>query len=359
MEQKSPHEALSAAECATRTGLTIRALRLYERHGLIKPYRTNKNWRIYRLNEIERLNEIIILKGFGLPLAQIAQLLAGKQTSIETLLAVQAEALTQQKKRIDINLATIAKLRSELSVGGASVSTLVQLAKEITMNNSARDQIAWKRYEQARPRNEIKLSADVLKQYVGFFRLDDAVIITINAIENGIEISLTGQPFFALHPEALDKFFSKQIPLQFTFEQNETGNVSSLTLHQSGMEILATRISEEEAKIASRQLEARVSGNIPLPASERVLRTIITEAQSEIFNETRFSPELAQAIRDQIPVIGREFAKLGAMKAVAFKGVAPDGFDVYDVNFENGDQNWRIYMPDDRIVSGLFFRPNL
>ena len=84
MEQKSPHEALSAAECATRTGLTIRALRLYERHGLIEPYRTNKNWRIYRLNEIERLNEIIILKGFVLPLAQIAQLLAGKQTSIET-----------------------------------------------------------------------------------------------------------------------------------------------------------------------------------------------------------------------------------------------------------------------------------
>ena len=31
---------LSAAECASRTGLTVRALRVYERQGLIKPPRS-------------------------------------------------------------------------------------------------------------------------------------------------------------------------------------------------------------------------------------------------------------------------------------------------------------------------------
>jgi hypothetical protein len=30
-------EPLNTAECARRTGLTVRALRVYERHGLIKP----------------------------------------------------------------------------------------------------------------------------------------------------------------------------------------------------------------------------------------------------------------------------------------------------------------------------------
>jgi hypothetical protein len=33
-------EYLTAAECAARTGLTVRALRVYERYGLIAPPRT-------------------------------------------------------------------------------------------------------------------------------------------------------------------------------------------------------------------------------------------------------------------------------------------------------------------------------
>ena len=30
-------ESIGASECARRTGLTVRALRVYERHGLIEP----------------------------------------------------------------------------------------------------------------------------------------------------------------------------------------------------------------------------------------------------------------------------------------------------------------------------------
>ena len=32
---------MNAAECARRTGLTVRALRVYERHGLIEPARSD------------------------------------------------------------------------------------------------------------------------------------------------------------------------------------------------------------------------------------------------------------------------------------------------------------------------------
>jgi DNA-binding transcriptional MerR regulator len=79
MDRKQTTETwLAAAECAARTGLTVRALRLYERHGLIAPRRTLKNWRLYGIKDIERLNEIIILKGFGLSLTQIAKLLRGQ-----------------------------------------------------------------------------------------------------------------------------------------------------------------------------------------------------------------------------------------------------------------------------------------
>jgi DNA-binding transcriptional MerR regulator len=63
---------LTAAECAQRIGLTVRALRLYEQHGLITPRRTVKNWRCYGAGEIARLNEVLTLKRLGLSLSRIA-----------------------------------------------------------------------------------------------------------------------------------------------------------------------------------------------------------------------------------------------------------------------------------------------
>lgn len=37
---------LTAVECARRTGVTVRALRVYERNGPIRPRRTEKGWRL-------------------------------------------------------------------------------------------------------------------------------------------------------------------------------------------------------------------------------------------------------------------------------------------------------------------------
>jgi DNA-binding transcriptional MerR regulator len=64
-------EYLTAAECAARTGLTVRALRVYERYGLIAPPRTAGSWRLYGPEELMRLNTIRVLKAAGLTLAQI------------------------------------------------------------------------------------------------------------------------------------------------------------------------------------------------------------------------------------------------------------------------------------------------
>lgn len=75
---------LSASECARRMGLSVRALRLYERCGLISPRRTGKQWRLYGANDIARLNEVLALKTLGLSLSSIAELLQGKPpTSVE------------------------------------------------------------------------------------------------------------------------------------------------------------------------------------------------------------------------------------------------------------------------------------
>src|SRR5690348_15051292 len=67
-------EWLTAAECALRTGLTVRALRVYESYGLITPGRSAAGWRRYGAQELLKLNEIGLLKILGLTLNQIRDL---------------------------------------------------------------------------------------------------------------------------------------------------------------------------------------------------------------------------------------------------------------------------------------------
>ncbi len=357
MENTTPEFTLSAAECAAETGLSVKALRLYERHGLITPYRTFKNWRVYGAREIERLNEVIILKGFGLSLARIAELLAGKETNLESVLSAQTETLTRQRDRIDRSIETIEKLRAELTGGEASVATLVQLAKEMTMTQAASDQTAWKVYEQARPRTEIVIDAIFLTKYCGFYRLNDGIIVTVELRENCIQISLTGQPFIPMVPEAADKFFCRHMPLQVSFERDVSDTILQLTLHQSGHEINAQRISPDDAAKSIEMLAERISREMPFPTSEAILRQLIEDALRGIFDETRLTPELGQAVRNQFPLMASEFEKIGNLLSLDFKGVGQDGWDGYDAVFTNGKQEWRIYMQDSCIVSGLLFRP--
>ncbi len=93
MRSVSPDDIiLTAAEWAGRMNIAVRALRVYERHGLISPPRTGKNWRLYGAREIARLNEILALKHLGLSLTRIAALLAGKSTDLVHLLALQRQS---------------------------------------------------------------------------------------------------------------------------------------------------------------------------------------------------------------------------------------------------------------------------
>jgi DNA-binding transcriptional MerR regulator len=68
---------LTAAECARRTGLSVRALRVYETRGFIRPARTDKGWRLYSREDLERLAAVATLKSLGLSLGEIGKTLKG------------------------------------------------------------------------------------------------------------------------------------------------------------------------------------------------------------------------------------------------------------------------------------------
>jgi DNA-binding transcriptional MerR regulator len=128
---------LSAAECAARTGLTVRALRVYERHGLIHPPRSAKGWRRYGAVELTRLNTIVILKALGLTLAQIKAVQAETSPSLLRILEIHAQSWGEKRAAADRALALVAaaqvRLRAQQEL---SIDELCDLIKRIEANRN-------------------------------------------------------------------------------------------------------------------------------------------------------------------------------------------------------------------------------
>jgi MerR family transcriptional regulator, thiopeptide resistance regulator len=133
---------LSPAETAKRFGISIKALRLYEQHGLLKPLRaangsTGAAWRVYGSDQVARLHQILALKRLGLSLGQIGDLLVGRD-ALDPILAVQERVLANDRERITRALTLIRKARTKLASGDIlSIDDLATLTQETVMTNQS------------------------------------------------------------------------------------------------------------------------------------------------------------------------------------------------------------------------------
>jgi DNA-binding transcriptional MerR regulator len=133
---------LSPAETAKRFGISIKALRLYEQHGLLRPLRTANGstgaaWRVYGSDQLARLHQILTLKRLGLSLGQIGGLLVG-ENALDPILAAQERVLTKDSERITRALTLIRKARIKLAAGDIlSIDDLATLTQETAMTKQS------------------------------------------------------------------------------------------------------------------------------------------------------------------------------------------------------------------------------
>lgn len=124
---------LSPTETASRFGVSIKALRLYEQHGLLTPLRSEAGWRTYGPDQIARLHQILALKRPGLPLARIGELLAGPDT-LAAVLELQEQVLARDSEQLYRALTLVREARAKLRSGQAlSIDDLADLTKETVM----------------------------------------------------------------------------------------------------------------------------------------------------------------------------------------------------------------------------------
>jgi MerR family transcriptional regulator, thiopeptide resistance regulator len=106
---------LKIGELARRTGLTVRTLHHYDDIGLLSPSgRSASGYRLYDIHDIERLHRIQALRQLDIPLAEIATLLQGDTTDLQTVIDRQISALEHQARRALQLRDRLAQLRNRI-----------------------------------------------------------------------------------------------------------------------------------------------------------------------------------------------------------------------------------------------------
>jgi DNA-binding transcriptional MerR regulator len=124
---------LSPSEAAKALGVSAKALRIYERHGLLKPIRSAAGWRAYGRTEIERAAEIATLRALGFSLTQIGRVLRGEPDGLESALAAHQSTLELRIRTLADAVEAIRAIRVDLAHGKAPcVNELARVARPVS-----------------------------------------------------------------------------------------------------------------------------------------------------------------------------------------------------------------------------------
>ena len=140
MYEASNIRYLSPAETAKALGVTVRALRVYEQKGLVRPLRSQAGWRAYGPEALTRLHQVLTLKRLGLSLAKITVLISGRLSKLDAVLELQEEVLARRWEEAGRGLELVRSARARIAAGQAlSLDDLTTLTRETTMKDQTPD----------------------------------------------------------------------------------------------------------------------------------------------------------------------------------------------------------------------------
>jgi MerR family transcriptional regulator, thiopeptide resistance regulator len=143
-------------EFAQLAGVTPRALRHYDRIGLLKPRRTRAGYRVYSGRDVERLEQIVALKFLGIPLRKIGLLITRTPGELARALHAQRRLLEDKRRLFDQAIAALQEAEGALRNGQQPDAALYRrIIEVIEMQENSNE---WKqKYEQLVHAKEARL----------------------------------------------------------------------------------------------------------------------------------------------------------------------------------------------------------
>lgn len=94
-----------------------------------------------------------------------------------------------------------------------------------------------------------------------------------------------------------------------------------------------------------------------MAASEEMLRRYIETVGRGEPDYDRMTSEVAAQTRQQLPFNRAILSRLGALRAMSFRGVTSMGSDIYMAHFANGTAEWRIGLVKDGTIGRIALGP--
>ena len=127
----APAKYLRIGQIAARTGVSAKALRLYEARGLLQPdSHSDRGYRLYGASALARLNEIGVLKRAGFTLAEIGRLLERKGSAV----ALVETRIVALRREVHSKAQALAALERAWRGLDSASNDIDQLLESIQMN---------------------------------------------------------------------------------------------------------------------------------------------------------------------------------------------------------------------------------
>jgi MerR family transcriptional regulator, thiopeptide resistance regulator len=106
---------------AALAGVTVKALRHYERLGLLKPRRTSAGHRRYTEADAERVDAITALKYLGFSLSDVELIFSGRSAALDDVIAARRQALAEEETRVGLARAALEDVAPDTRANRAGV----------------------------------------------------------------------------------------------------------------------------------------------------------------------------------------------------------------------------------------------
>jgi beta-lactamase regulating signal transducer with metallopeptidase domain len=270
-----------------------------------------------------------------------------RQSGYVGAVAAMSESKSFLERRIKLIMST-PKKRWQLLGGafGALSLVLVAIAAEVRPPDPAG----------VSDPGQIDVPVSVLDGYTGTYQFTRYSVMTVTRSGKQLSAQLSGQSPFEIYPSATTEFFYKAVKAKISFLPDGAGQATALILHQHGADMTMPRIDAAIAQEIEADLSEKIRSQTATPGSEAALRRMIAWHTSGNPDYTQMSPELAKLVEQQLPRTTVLFKQLGGLKSVDFKGVGNQGWDIYDLTFENGRAVYRIALSSDGIITGAMMQ---
>ena len=214
-------------------------------------------------------------------------------------------------------------------------------------------------FEQTRPQNPVPFSPANFDRYAGYYRFAD-VSLFARVYRDGDRyyVQVTGNGPLEVFAESPTEFFATAVPAQISFATDPRGQVTGMTLHQSGYLQNAPRVSEAVYQAAAAGLQRRIAGHLPSPGAQASLRAQLEGWENGKPDYADMGAGLASASHEQREQMLKMIRYLGPLQGLRFVTVNPEGWDVYVATFANGAVKCLIApLSSGGKVTGLFYLP--